>query len=117
MEFTQQAYSTDSSHKSWGPFIAVFSVITILTIMAVMIGRLCSGKKIWGYGYGHYDLEAWIERKCFSCIDGRIDPSTTQQQQQTNIEDSVPVVIPIDPPEDETEQETEQSQTPQHSSS
>ncbi|GKV04697.1 hypothetical protein SLEP1_g16817 [Rubroshorea leprosula] len=69
----QQSYISHSDHASIGPFIAVLVVIIILGIVAVMIGRLCTGKKIMT-GYGQYDIESWIETKCASCIDGRIIP-------------------------------------------
>ncbi|KAF9608667.1 hypothetical protein IFM89_010451 [Coptis chinensis] len=107
----QQAYNTNSSHGSYGPFIAVILVITILGILAVIVGRLCSGRRIFGYG-PHYDFESWIETKCSSCIDGRIDLPT---QQQTNTSEQVPVAIPVNPP-DETKQQ-EQSHSAQDPSS
>ncbi|KAK3231471.1 hypothetical protein Dsin_003352 [Dipteronia sinensis] len=61
-----------SVHSSVGPVIAVLVVIIILGILAGMIGRLCSGKTIMGYG--QYDIESWAESKCSTCIDGRITP-------------------------------------------
>nr|XP_011459753.1 PREDICTED: uncharacterized protein LOC105350079 [Fragaria vesca subsp. vesca] len=70
---TQQAYTTHSGHGSVGPLIAVLAVITVLGVIAGMIGRLCSGRRIMGHGQ-HYDFEAWLEKKCSSCIDGRIAP-------------------------------------------
>lgn len=69
---TQQAYTAHSGHGSVGPVIAVLAVITILGVIAGMIGRLCSGRRIMGHG--QYDVEGWVERKCSSCIDGRVDP-------------------------------------------
>ncbi|KAF9600555.1 hypothetical protein IFM89_010041 [Coptis chinensis] len=69
---TQQAYSSHTNHGSVGALIAVLAVITVLGAIAVMIGRLCSGRKVMGHG--QYDFEGWVERKCASCIDGRIDP-------------------------------------------
>ncbi|CAN1273872.1 hypothetical protein LINPERPRIM_LOCUS15216 [Linum perenne] len=70
-----QSFSTihPSSHASIGPVIAVLVVIVILGIAAVMIGRMCSGRRI--LGYGQYDIEGWAETKCSTCIDGRIAPS------------------------------------------
>ncbi|KAL5705405.1 hypothetical protein ACHQM5_023711 [Ranunculus cassubicifolius] len=93
MSLNPQAASTPSSgsHGSYGPFIAVIILITFFTIVAIMIGRLCSGRTIMGFGH-QYDFEGWIERKCSTCIDGRIDVVPTQQQQA----DSVQVAIPID---------------------
>lgn len=69
---TQQTFS---SHSTFVPFIAVFAVIIIFGVLAIMIGRLCSGGT--ALGYGHYDMERWVEEKCSSCIDGRISPPTT----------------------------------------
>lgn len=74
LEVTQQAYTSQSGHGSIGPVIGVLAVITILGAIAVMIGRLCSGRRIMGHG--QYDFEGWVEAKCGSCIDGRVDPPT-----------------------------------------
>ncbi|KAK6135688.1 hypothetical protein DH2020_030565 [Rehmannia glutinosa] len=68
----QQAYTAHSGQGSVGPVIGVLAVITILGAIAVMIGRLCSGRGI--RGRGQYDFEGWVETKCASCIDGRVDP-------------------------------------------
>ncbi|KAF3616007.1 hypothetical protein P3S67_019895 [Capsicum chacoense] len=68
----QQAYSGRPGHGSIGPVIAVLAVIAVLGAIAVMIGRLCSGRRIMGHG--QYDFEGWVETKCASCIDGRVDP-------------------------------------------
>lgn len=68
---TQQSYGYQMSHHgSVGPVVAVMVVIMILGAMAVVVGRLCSGKRLMGYG--QYDLESWAESKCSSCIDGRV---------------------------------------------
>ncbi|KAL7118910.1 hypothetical protein ACP275_02G030500 [Erythranthe tilingii] len=68
----QQTYTSYPGHGSVGPVIGVLAVITILGAIAVVIGRLCSGR---GFrGYGQYDFEGWVETKCSSCIDGRVDP-------------------------------------------
>ncbi|XVF74157.1 hypothetical protein PTKIN_Ptkin13bG0037600 [Pterospermum kingtungense] len=69
---TQQPmpYNSHAIHASVGPVIAVLLVIIILGVVAGMIGRLCTGRRIMGYG--QYDIESWIETKCSSCIDGRI---------------------------------------------
>lgn len=72
MEMAQQAYTAHSGHGSVGPVIGVLAVITILGAIAVMIGRLCSGRGI--RGHAQYDFERWVETKCASCIDGRVDP-------------------------------------------
>ncbi|GKV22738.1 hypothetical protein SLEP1_g32575 [Rubroshorea leprosula] len=84
---TQQAYTTHTGHGSVGPVIAVLAVITILGVIAGMIGRLCSGRPIMGRG--HYDFEGWVERKCSSCLDGRVGPPP-----QLRTED-IPVAVPV----------------------
>ncbi|KAK8678516.1 hypothetical protein V6N13_144014 [Hibiscus sabdariffa] len=61
-----------NSHASIGPVIALLLVIIVLGMVAGMIRRLCTGRKIMGYG--QCDIESWIETKCSSCIDGRIYP-------------------------------------------
>ncbi|XXG49173.1 hypothetical protein AAC387_Pa02g3427 [Persea americana] len=71
---SQQLYSSRSGSGSVGPVIVVLVVITILGIIAGLIGRLCTGRSLMGHG--QFDFEGWIERKCSSCIDGRIDPPT-----------------------------------------
>ncbi|XP_027155395.1 uncharacterized protein LOC113759058 [Coffea eugenioides] len=68
----QQAYAAHSGHGSVGPVIAVLAVISILGALAVMIGRLCSGRGVFGHG-PHYDFESWVEAKCSACVDGRVD--------------------------------------------
>ncbi|XP_031107148.1 uncharacterized protein LOC116011869 [Ipomoea triloba] len=68
----QQAYASRTAHGSVGPVIGVLAVIAVLGAIAVMIGRLCSGRRIMGRG--QYDFESWVETKCASCIDGRVDP-------------------------------------------
>ncbi|XVE55949.1 hypothetical protein DITRI_Ditri03aG0198300 [Diplodiscus trichospermus] len=71
---TQHPYNSHATThaSSIAPVIAVLLVIIILGIVAGMIGRLCTGRKIMGYG--QFDIETWIETKCSSCIDGRIYP-------------------------------------------
>ncbi|KAK3195694.1 hypothetical protein Dsin_027004 [Dipteronia sinensis] len=73
VEATQQAFTAHSGYGSVGPVIVVLAVITILGVIAAMIGRLCSGRPIAGHG-GQYDFEGWVERKCSTCIDGRVAP-------------------------------------------
>ncbi|KAL3538900.1 hypothetical protein ACH5RR_002266 [Cinchona calisaya] len=68
----QQAYTPHSGHGSVGPVIGVLAVIIILCAIAVMIGRLCSGRGIFGH-VPHYDFESWVETKCSSCVEGRVD--------------------------------------------
>ncbi|GAB4837963.1 hypothetical protein Ancab_027491 [Ancistrocladus abbreviatus] len=61
---------------SVGAVIAVLAVVTILAIIAAAIGRLCSGRSIMGYG--HFDVEAWTETKCSSCVDGHVCPAPSR---------------------------------------
>ncbi|XP_019165698.1 PREDICTED: uncharacterized protein LOC109161662 [Ipomoea nil] len=72
MVMEQQVYASRTAHGSVGPVIGVLAVIAVLGAIAVMIGRLCSGRRIMGRA--HYDFESWVETKCASCIDGRLDP-------------------------------------------
>ncbi|OVA10805.1 hypothetical protein BVC80_8611g9 [Macleaya cordata] len=103
---SQQVYTTHSHHGSIGSVIAVLTVITVLGFVAGMIGRLCSGRRV--RGLGQYDFESWVERKCSSCIDGRIGPPPPAPLSNiSSSPDSVPVVIPIEIPEET--KETEQS--------
>lgn len=67
----QQAYTAHSGHGSVGPVIGVLAVIVILGALAVMVGRLCSGRRIMGHG--QYDFESWVETKCATCLDGLVD--------------------------------------------
>ncbi|XVE66884.1 hypothetical protein DITRI_Ditri08aG0115600 [Diplodiscus trichospermus] len=110
---SQQAYTAHTGHGSVGPVIAVLAVITILGVIAGMIGRLCSGRPIMGHG--QYDFEGWVERKCSSCLDGRLDlppPRPTEE---------VPAAVPAEETQQEIkEEEHEQSQVQgqkQHGSS
>lgn len=57
---------------SFGPLIVALAVITVLGALAVFMGRVCFGRRTV-FGYGRYDLEAWVETKCASCVDGRMD--------------------------------------------
>lgn len=70
----EQASSQGShdSNGSVGPLIVVLAVIAILGVVAGMVGRLCAGRR----GDAEYDLEGWIERKCATCIDGRLESGT-----------------------------------------
>ncbi|KAG6422646.1 hypothetical protein SASPL_113023 [Salvia splendens] len=68
----QEAYAEQPGNGAVGPLIGVLVVITILGAIAVMIGRLCSGRGIMGHA--RYDFEKWVETKCASCIDGGHDP-------------------------------------------
>lgn len=61
---------------SVGPLIGVLAVILVLAVIAAIVGRLCSGRSV--FGYGQFDVEGWIERKCASCIDGRVSSVSPQ---------------------------------------
>ena len=94
----QQSYNGVSEHDSVGPVVGVLVVVIVLGVIAVMIGRLCTGRRIMGYG--QYDIESWAERKCSTCIDGRINLS--QPTRTSEISTPVPAT-PI-----HTRQETKQ---------
>lgn len=70
--YTEQA-ATHSSPPSGsiGMLIVVLAVITILGVVAGVVGRLCAGRRF--SGDSEYDFEGWVERKCSTCIDGHID--------------------------------------------
>ncbi|MED6206570.1 hypothetical protein PIB30_028159 [Stylosanthes scabra] len=70
IEVTQQAYTTHSGNGSVGAVIGVVAVITVLGVVAGVIGRICSGRRVMGFG--DYDIETWVETKCSSCVDGTI---------------------------------------------
>ncbi|GER50424.1 phospho-N-acetylmuramoyl-pentapeptide-transferase [Striga asiatica] len=72
VEVAQQAYRAHTAHGSVGPVIGVLALVLMLGAVAVMVGRLCSGRGI--RGHAKYDFEGWVETKCASCIDGRVDP-------------------------------------------
>lgn len=109
---TQQAYTAHSGHGSVGPVIAVLAVITILGVIAGMIGRLCSGRRIMGHG--QYDFESWVERKCSSCLDGRVDPPQPRQPAPTASEEPVPVAEPVETPQEIKEEEEAHENTHEH---
>ncbi|KAK1315584.1 hypothetical protein QJS10_CPA05g01506 [Acorus calamus] len=114
----ETAFTPHRGHGSFGPVIAVLAVIAILGVVAGMIGRICSGRRV--FGHGQYDFEGWIERKCSSCIDGHIDsprlpprpPAETAAMPSSSSSVNggggpVPIVIPI-----ETPQEVKNSRNP-----
>nr|GEU86692.1 peroxidase 10 [Tanacetum cinerariifolium] len=68
----QQSYKQHSGHGSVGPVIGALAVIMVLGAIAIMIGRLCSGRRVMGHV--QYDFEGWAETKCATCIDGRVGP-------------------------------------------
>ncbi|KAG0488263.1 hypothetical protein HPP92_006819 [Vanilla planifolia] len=57
------------SNPSMGPLIGALVVIAVVGVIACLVGQLCSGRRIAGFGY---DAEGWIERKCASCIEGGV---------------------------------------------
>ncbi|KAM7279854.1 hypothetical protein ACFE04_006988 [Oxalis oulophora] len=71
---------------SIGPVIGVVVVIIVLSLIAIAIGRLCSGKRI--LGYGQFDIEAWMETTFSSCIDGRVTSPPPQQPPATTATES-----------------------------
>lgn len=82
----QPPYKPHSGHGSVGPVIGVLAVIMVLGVIAVMIGKLCSGRRVMGHI--QYDFEGWVESKCSTCIDGRVGPVTRRE--------SVPVVVVVE---------------------
>ncbi|CAK9179711.1 unnamed protein product [Ilex paraguariensis] len=113
-ETTQQHYTAHSGHGSIGPVIAVLAVITILGAIAVMIGRLCSGRRIMGHG--QYDLEGWVETKCSSCLDGRVDPppprAVAENSVSSNSGGAIPVAVQIETPQERKEEEISDQNNP-----
>ncbi|XP_022725067.1 uncharacterized protein LOC111281660 [Durio zibethinus] len=103
---SQQAYKAHTGHGSVGPVIAVLVLITILGVIAGMIGRLCSGRPIMGHG--QYDFEGWFERKCSSCLDGRVDPPPPRPTEE------VVVVVPAEETQQEIKEEAAQVQGQKH---
>eukprot|EP00252_Welwitschia_mirabilis_P004721 TRINITY_DN15014_c0_g1_i1.p1 TRINITY_DN15014_c0_g1~~TRINITY_DN15014_c0_g1_i1.p1 ORF type:complete len:111 (+),score=0.12 TRINITY_DN15014_c0_g1_i1:525-857(+) len=74
----QQAASAHGSgppNGSIGMVVVVLAVITILGVVAGVIGRLCAGRRF--SGDSEYDFEGWVERKCSTCIDGHTDSSAS----------------------------------------
>lgn len=86
--------------SSVGPVIAVLAVVMVLGLVSVVIGRLCSGRRI--PGIGQYDLEGWFGSKFGPCVDG---------QMATHVEGGgdAPIVIPVEKAQD-TKQSTAGSQ-------
>ncbi|KAK4401613.1 hypothetical protein Sango_0902000 [Sesamum angolense] len=109
-EMAQQAYTAHSGHGSVGPVIGVLAVITILGAIAVMIGRLCSGRGI--RGHAQYDFESWVETKCASCIDGRVDhhPPARVVVEHTSVVSSSERREAAPPPEEEAREHQQQQQ-------
>lgn len=109
---TQKAYTSYSDHGSVGPLIAVLAIITVLGVIAGMIGRLCTGRQIMGHG--QYDFEGWVERKCSTCLDGRIDiPHRPPPPANTSTGQEIPLAMPIEPTQEIKEEEEEEDQQQQ----
>ncbi|KAL7002778.1 hypothetical protein U1Q18_003935 [Sarracenia purpurea var. burkii] len=117
LEVMQQVYTVRSGHGSIGPVIGVLAVITILGAIAVMIGRLCSGRRIMGHG--QYDFEGWVEAKCASCIDGRVyhpsppsepPPTAAAESTSSNVARSGSDAIPASAAPTEAVQEAEEEE-------
>ncbi|CAI9770010.1 unnamed protein product [Fraxinus pennsylvanica] len=103
----QAAYTDRSGHGSVGPVIGVLAVITVLGALSVMIGRLCSGRRIMGHQ--GYDFERWVEIKCSSCIDGSFNPHPpTRTVAEHHASSSSSAVEPLDAPEEAGEEQQEQ---------
>lgn len=69
-----QQQSVSQGHPpsgSVGMVIVVLAVITILGVVAGVVGRLCAGRR--SSGGSEYDFEGWVEKKCSTCIDGNLD--------------------------------------------
>ncbi|KAI3667396.1 hypothetical protein L6452_42453 [Arctium lappa] len=61
------AESHSSTHRSLETLVVVVAVITIVSVIAGIIARLCGGRHDYG---GNHEIEGWVESKCKSCIDG-----------------------------------------------
>ncbi|KAG7035125.1 hypothetical protein SDJN02_01920, partial [Cucurbita argyrosperma subsp. argyrosperma] len=92
----QAASSHVGADGPFGPVIAVLVVMVILGTVAGMIGRLFSGRRL--VGGGQYDVEGWVEKKCSSCFDGKVDdvPPSGPPRSATAGGD-VPMAMPILP--------------------
>ncbi|TKY75102.1 hypothetical protein E2542_SST03868 [Spatholobus suberectus] len=99
-----------SPHESVGPVVGVLVVIIVLGVIAVMIGRLCSGRRIMGHG--QYDVENWAERKCSSCIDGRINLSLPTRASESST--SIPATPIHTCQETKRPEQSSQTSTPNH---
>lgn len=93
-----------SGSGSFAPVIAVLTVITILGIIAVLIGRLCTGRRIMGRF--QFDFEGWIEKHCSSWINGNIEtPGTNLNGPEASV--SIPI------PEGNNQQTKPSEESPQ----
>ncbi|KAL2456801.1 uncharacterized protein Fot_56662 [Forsythia ovata] len=110
----QQASTAHPGHGSVGPVIGVLAVITVLGVIAVMIGRLCSGRRIMGHG--RYDFEEWVETKCATCIDGQVfPPPPPHMVAEHSVSSSSGEASPAAVPQEETQTQDEDKVPEQHS--
>ncbi|KAL1554640.1 hypothetical protein AAHA92_15183 [Salvia divinorum] len=63
-----EAESGYSARRSIETLVVVLAAITIISVVARIIARLCGGH----HSDGEHDVEGWMESKCRSCIDGGI---------------------------------------------
>ncbi|OWM70919.1 uncharacterized protein LOC116215224 [Punica granatum] len=108
---TQPNYNpqSGSAHGSVGPVVAVLVVVAVLGMVAAIIGRLCTGKRIMGYGH-NCNMESWAETKCSSCIDGRIHvPPPRSRTVGGNAQASVLTPVQAQAAHQETEQSDQHS--------
>lgn len=90
MPLDQQKSYSNSHDGSIGLVIGVVIGVIIIGIISIVVGRLCSGRRVMGFE-GEFDLERWAETKCSSCIDGRLNiVSNSQPKISSNVE-AVPV--------------------------
>ncbi|KAK4771002.1 hypothetical protein SAY87_031534 [Trapa incisa] len=59
-------------HGSVGMFVGMLVMVVLLGVIAAAIGYFCSGSGRMGIREYGIDIEGWAERKCSSCIDGKI---------------------------------------------
>lgn len=108
---TQLPYTSSYSNQgsgSVGPLIAVLAVVTVLGALAALVGRLCSGRGIMG-GHGQYDIETWLDEKCSSCIDGRMNPPPLPSSDLPAGSFPLPPSIPV-----QTNEETKKDKSSHH---
>ncbi|XP_022896783.1 uncharacterized protein LOC111410592 [Olea europaea var. sylvestris] len=104
----QAAYTAHSGHGSVGPVIGVLAMITVLVALSVMIGRLCSGRRIMGHQ--GYDFERWVEIKCSSCIDGGFNPHPQPRTvAEHRVSSASSAAEPLDAPEEAGEEQHKNS--------
>lgn len=93
---------------SFGPFIVALAVVAVLGALAVFMGRVCFGRRSV-FGPGRYDLEAWVETKCASCVDGRMDVAVPRPR---HVAPPPPPAAAPPPPVDAAPEDKELEQPP-----